>query len=190
MWNVIVSILIFAFMTVFNMVHVLCVFCMHGSRNFRKGGGEGGGLGSPDRKKLHCLKKALTRFLFCFCLVLIFNFLNSFREGSDYFPNANFPRNLSKLGFSRQGVPLSSLLIRACSAFTCSSDSLIDLYVVCVRAWWDMTKFSQASLVSQRCHLEQDTFTCILQPRKTRPDVTERLLPQIKQTKYIRAISR
>ena len=157
---------------------------------FARGEVRGGGLGPPDRKKLQCLKKALTRFLFCFCLVLIFNFLNSFREGSDYFPNANFPRNLSKLGFSRQGVPLSSLLIRACSAFTCSSDSLIDLYVVCVRAWWDMRKFSQASLVSQRCHLEQDTFTCILQPRKTRPDVTERLFPQIKQTKYIRAISR
>ena len=47
-------------------------------------------------------------------------------------------------------------------------------YVVCVQAWWDQTKFSQASSVSQRCVLEQDTF--ILQPRKTRPDVTESLL--------------
>ena len=46
--------------------------------------------------------------------------------------------------------------------------------VVCVKAWRDGTKFSQASPVSQRCVLEQDTF--ILQPRKIRPNVTERLL--------------
>ena len=45
-------------------------------------------------------------------------------------PNANFHRNLSKLGFSRQGVRLSPLWIRACSAFTCSSDPLIDLHIV------------------------------------------------------------
>ena len=44
-------------------------------------------------------------------------------------PNANFHRNLSKLGFSSQGVCLSSLWIRACSAFTCSSDPLIDLHL-------------------------------------------------------------
>ena len=47
-------------------------------------------------------------------------------------------------------------------------------YVVCVRAWRDGTKFSQTSLVSQRCVLEKDTF--ILHPRKTPPNVTERLL--------------
>ena len=46
--------------------------------------------------------------------------------------------------------------------------------VVCVRAWRDSTKFSQASPVLQHCVLEQDTF--ILQHRKTRPDVIERLL--------------
>ena len=55
------------------------------------------------------------------------------------------------------------------------NDPVIDLhYVVCVRAWLDGTKFSQASPVSQRCVFEKDTF--ILQPRKTRPNVTERLL--------------
>ena len=56
------------------------------------------------------------------------------------------------------------------------NDPVIDQhnYVVCVRAWRDGTKFSQASLVSQRCVLEKDTF--ILQPRKTRPKVTEKLL--------------
>ena len=47
-------------------------------------------------------------------------------------PNANFHRNLSKLGFSRQGVCLSPLWIRACSAFTCSSDPLIDLHMLFV----------------------------------------------------------
>ena len=38
-------------------------------------------------------------------------------------------------------------------------------YVVCVRAWRDGMKFSQASPVSQSCVLEKDTF--ILRPRKT-----------------------
>ena len=52
-------------------------------------------------------------------------------------------------------------------------------------------KFSQASSVSQRCVLEQDTF--ILQPRKTCPDVTESFVDwnvknQIKQTKCIGVI--
>ena len=47
-------------------------------------------------------------------------------------PNAYFHRNLSKLGFSRQGVRLSPLWIRACSAFTCSLDPLIDLHLLFV----------------------------------------------------------
>ena len=47
------------------------------------------------------------------------------------------------------------------------NDPEIDLhnYVVCVRAWRDDTKFSQASPVSQSCVLEKDTF--ILRSRKT-----------------------
>ena len=49
-------------------------------------------------------------------------------------------------------------------------------YAVCVRAWRDGTRFSQASPVSQRFVLEQDTF--ILQPRKTPPNLPERLLTE------------
>ena len=45
-------------------------------------------------------------------------------------PNANFCRNLSKLWFSPD--PLSPLCIRACSAFTCSSDPVIDLHLLVV----------------------------------------------------------
>ena len=92
-------------------------------------------------------------------------------------------RNLSKLGFSMQGVQcrgprpsIPPLWIHACSAFTYKllDPSNRSTYFVCVRAWQDRTKFSQASPVSQRFILEQDTL--ILQPRKTRPNVTERLL--------------
>ena len=59
-------------------------------------------------------------------------------EGSNFFPgwggggrpNANFCRNLSKLWFSPD--PLSPLCIRACSAFTCSSDPVTDLHLLVV----------------------------------------------------------
>ena len=55
-----------------------------------------------------------------------------FQVGGGGGPNANFHRDVSKLGFSRQGVHLSPLWIRACSAFTCSSDPLIDLHMLFV----------------------------------------------------------
>ena len=45
-------------------------------------------------------------------------------------PNANFCRNLSKLWFSLD--PLSPLCIHTCSAFTCSSDPVIDLHLLVV----------------------------------------------------------
>ena len=55
------------------------------------------------------------------------------------------------------------------------NDPVIDLhYAVSVPAWQDGMKVSQASSVSHCCVLKQGTF--ILQPRKTRPNVTERLL--------------
>ena len=53
---------------------------------------------------------------------------------------------------------LSPLWICESSAFTCSSYPVIDLHIVGVRGWWEGTKFSQASPVSQRCVLKQDTF--------------------------------
>ena len=52
------------------------------------------------------------------------------RGGGGGRPNANFCRNLSKLFFSPD--PLSPLCIRACSAFTCSSDPVIDLHLLVV----------------------------------------------------------
>ena len=53
------------------------------------------------------------------------------------------------------------------------NDPVIDLHMLFVSEH-DGTRFSQASPVSQRFVLEQDTF--ILQRRKTHPNVTERLL--------------
>ena len=47
------------------------------------------------------------------------------------------------------------------------NDPVIDLHMLFVSELGGTTKFSQASPVSQRCVIEQDTF--ILQPRKTRP---------------------
>ena len=66
-------------------------------------------------------------------------------------------------------------------------------YVVSVRAWRDGTKFSQASPVSQRCVIEQDTF--ILQPRKTHPTYLKDCIWGRKESnqtkkKYIWVISR
>ena len=52
------------------------------------------------------------------------------------------------------------------------NDPVMDLHMLFVSELG--TKFSQASLVSQLCVLEKDTF--ILQPWKTVPNVTERLL--------------
>ena len=54
----------------------------------------------------------------------------TFFQGGGGRPNANFCRNLSKLWFSPD--PLSPLCIRACSAFTCSSDPVIDLHLLVV----------------------------------------------------------
>ena len=51
-----------------------------------------------------------------------------FSPGGGVRPNANFCRNLSKLWFSPNS--LSPLCIRACSAFTCSSDPVIDLHLL------------------------------------------------------------
>ena len=50
------------------------------------------------------------------------------------------------------------------------NDPLIDLHMLFVSKLGG----KEASPVSQHCVLEQDTF--ILQPRKIRPNVTERLL--------------
>ena len=50
------------------------------------------------------------------------------------------------------------------------NDPVIDLHMLFV----SKLGFSQASPVSKRCVLEQNTF--IFQPRKIRPNVTERLL--------------
>ena len=64
-------------------------------------------------------------------------------------PNANFYRNLSNLGFYRRGDRLSPLWIPACSAFTCSSDSLIDLHMLSVsKLGWTGRSF----LKSHQCH--------------------------------------
>ena len=54
-----------------------------------------------------------------------------FSRGGGARPNANFCRNLLKLRFPPD--PLSPLCIRACSTFTCSSDSVINIHslVVC-----------------------------------------------------------
>ena len=52
------------------------------------------------------------------------------------------------------------------------NDPVIDLHVLFVSKLGGTGRFSQASPVSRCCVLEQDTF--ILQPRKTRPNVTER----------------
>ena len=149
-------------MAVFNAV--LCVFRI---QEFSPSGGRGGveDPGPPDSKKLgpRCF------VIFAVFLVLTFNLLNSFTEGTDprvrWFifwktiifqgsrggptfygvgggvqlfsrgggggrPNANFCRNLSKLWFPPD--PLSPLCIRACSAFTCSSDPVIDLHLLVV----------------------------------------------------------
>ena len=54
------------------------------------------------------------------------------RRGGGGCPNANFHRNLSKLGFSRQGVCLSPSGSAHVLPFTCSSDPLIDLHMLFV----------------------------------------------------------
>ena len=59
-------------MTVFNVV--LCVFCMHGSRNFCKGEGV----------QAHLTEKSSDIFVLVF-LVLNFNLLNSFTERVRWF---------------------------------------------------------------------------------------------------------
>ena len=64
-------------------------------------------------------------------------------------PNANFHRNLSKLGFSSQGVSLSPLWIRACSVFTCSSDPSIDLHMLFVSK---LGGTGQSFLKPHQCH--------------------------------------
>ena len=52
---------------------------------------------------------------------------------------------------------------------------VIDLHMLFVsELGGTVQSFSQASPVSQHCVLEKDTF--ILQPRKTRLNITERLL--------------
>ena len=56
------------------------------------------------------------------------------------------------------------------------NDPVIDLHMLFVSKLGG-TRFSQASPVSKRSVLEQDTF--IIQMRKTCPNVTERLLTGI-----------
>ena len=132
-------------------------------------------------------------------------------EGSNFFPgwggggggrrpNANFCRNLSKLWFSPD--PLSPLCIRACSAFTCSSDPVTDLHLLVVcklgETGWSFLLYIQEGSGSVVECLTRDreaagssltgfTVMCpwarhidaslvLVQPRKTCPYITEKLL--------------
>ena len=52
------------------------------------------------------------------------------------------------LGFSRQGVRLSPLWTRACSAFICSSDPVIDLHMLFVSELGGTGRFHKP----HRCH--------------------------------------
>ena len=188
---------------------------------------------------------------FCCFLVLTFNLLNSFTEGTDprvqwfifwktiifqgsrgcptfygvggrgptFFqgggggggrPNANFCRNLSKLWFPPD--LLSPLCIRACSAFTCSSNPVIDLHllVVCklggtgrsfllyirvrggsgsvVECLTRDREAAGSSLtgVTAMCPWARhiDPSLVLIQPRETRPYITEKLLMGRKESNH------
>ena len=69
-------------------------------------------------------------------------------------PNAYFHKNLSKFGiFQAGGPPIPPLDPRMFCLHLQLGPGNRSTYVVCVPAWRDWTKFSQASLVSQRCVL-------------------------------------
>ena len=120
----------------------------------------------------------------------------SLRGGVQLFPggpNAYLHRNLTKLGFARQGVPIP-FWIRSCSAFTCSLDPVIDLHMKFVfelgGTGQSFLKVSKVAKIRNRYnqvpHLTQDTNGKVTNSQKTPQTRAKRsALSQQVTTKHI-----